>query len=356
LSAENPGGPPAEPVLACGLCPHRCRLAPGKAGLCKVRKNEAGRLSLPFYGHATALAIDPIEKKPLYHFCPGETILSVGFTGCNLRCPFCQNWRISQGTDNPGKTISPAELIASVKDGGGGQIAYTYSEPLVHIEYLLEAMTLARKAGVANVLVSNGCVNAEPAAEIIPLLDAANIDLKCFSPETYAKTLGGDLETVKAFIAAAYGAGVHLEVTTLIVPGLNDSDAEFDTAADFLAALSAGTSPEAKQRAREMPPLLEIPWHLSAYHPDYRWDAPPTDAARLIALARRARKKMPYVYTGNISGGMTDTACPHCGKTLVSRQGYHIDTGGLAPDREDGYRCAYCGGTAPFAGAGFLRG
>jgi pyruvate formate lyase activating enzyme len=342
--AESAGG-----VLACGLCPHRCRLAPGKTGLCLARKNEAGKLSLPLYGHVTALALDPIEKKPLYHFQPGSQILSAGFAGCNLRCPFCQNWHISRKTDAPGRMISPEELAAAARDSGG-QIAYTYSEPLVHFEYLLETMTLACGAGVANVLISNGCINAEAAAEIVPLLDAANIDLKCFSAGTYAETLGGDLEAVKHFIAALYGAGVHLEVTTLIVPGLNDSDGELDAAADFLASLVSPSSPESAQRALSGAALRTIPWHLSAYHPDYRWDAPPTDPSRLISLARRARQKLPYVYTGNIPGGLSGAACPRCGKTLVDRCGYRVDTSGLALGR-DGYRCSACGETAPFTTA-----
>jgi pyruvate formate lyase activating enzyme len=293
------------------------------------------------------LALDPIEKKPLYHFRPGSGILSAGFAGCNLRCPFCQNWHISQETAGPGRNISPAELVAAAKDSGG-QLAYTYSEPLVHLEYLLETMTLARAAGVANVLVSNGCINAGPAAEIIPLLDAANIDLKCFSRENYAKILGGDLEAVKAFIAAVYCAGVHLEVTTLIVPGFNDDGAEFDAETEFLAALSAPFSSEAGQRARAGAVLREIPWHLSAYHPAYRWDSPPTDPSRLAALAVRARQKLPYVYTGNISGGMGDTACSRCGNILVSRRGYRIDTGGLAGGGKAAYQCARCGEPAPF--------
>jgi pyruvate formate lyase activating enzyme len=304
-------------------------------------------MALPLYGHVTALALDPIEKKPLYHFRPGSQILSAGFAGCNLRCPFCQNWHISQKTDGPWRNISPKELIAAA-ESSGGQIAYTYSEPLVHFEYLLETMALARRAGVANVLVSNGCINAEPAAEIIPLLDAANIDLKCFSGETYGKVLGGSLEAVKHFIASAYGAGVHLEVTTLIVPGVSDNCAEFDAASEFLASLASPSSPEGGRRACTPAALREIPWHLSAYHPDYRWDAPPTDLSVLAGFARRARQKMPYVYTGNIPGGSSDTPCPLCGKTLVSRRGCHVDASGLAPGREGRCCCAYCGETAPF--------
>jgi pyruvate formate lyase activating enzyme len=218
------------------------------------------------------------------------------------------------------------------------QIAYTYSEPLVHFEFLLDCMKLAREAGIANIIVSNGCVNKKPAAEILALTDAANIDLKAFSKKTYSSVLGGDLQTVLAFIEAAHAAGVHLEITTLVVPGLNDSAKETADGAAFIAGVSR-----------------DIPWHLSAYHPDYRWAAPPTNKAALIRAVRRAREILHYVYIGNISGGpdsqeLHDTLCLHCGRILISRRGYKIDVGGLVQKEEAGgqsYCCAYCGAAAP---------
>jgi pyruvate formate lyase activating enzyme len=247
------GVPAAGSVARCALCPHRCSLADGAAGLCRVRLGRGDSLDLPFYGFVTALARDPIEKKPLYHFRPGSFILSAGFAGCNLRCPFCQNWSISQQTDVSGSRLSPGELIAAVKDSGFGgmgaeakSVAYTYSEPLVHIEFLLDAMRAARAAGIANVLVSNGCINAEAAEEVLDLTDAANIDLKCFSATTYEKVLGGDLETVLSFIRRAVEKGVHLELTTLVVPGLNDGASpsggrkELEKCFDFAAGLLPG--------------------------------------------------------------------------------------------------------------------
>jgi pyruvate formate lyase activating enzyme len=289
------------------------------------------------------MAADPIEKKPLYHFRPGSSILSIGFTGCNLHCPFCQNWRISQGTSaaSGGKRFSPAEVIAAAQSWGFRQIAYTYSEPLVHAEFLLDCMKLAREAGIANVLVSNGCVNREPAADILALTDAANIDLKAFSEETYSRVLGGDLAAVLSFIKAVYAAGVHLEITTLIVPGLNDSAEETEKCAGFIAGLSR-----------------DIPWHLSAYHPDYRWNAPPTESAFLIRTVRRARETLLYVYAGNIDGGvhaqdLHDTVCPACGRLLIQRQGYRINPSGIAVKKADGvYYCVHCGEPAPFVSAG----
>jgi pyruvate formate lyase activating enzyme len=288
------------------------------------------------------MAADPIEKKPLYHFRPGSTILSFGFAGCNLRCPFCQNWRISRRADtreavNGSGKLSPREVAAAALSGGFRQIAYTYSEPLVHAEFLLECMKTARNAGIANVLVSNGCVNREAAADILALTDAANIDLKSFSKETYARILGGDLPTVLAFIEAAYAAGVHLEITTLMVSGLNDSAEETGECAAFIAGISR-----------------DIPWHLSAYHPAYRWDAPPTDPALLIRTARRARESLSFVYAGNIAcedaPELRDTACPSCGRLLVGRRAYLINTEGLRLKQgEDGraYYCSHCGKAAP---------
>jgi pyruvate formate lyase activating enzyme len=285
-------------------------------------------------------------------FRPGSSILSIGFFGCNLRCPFCQNWHISQvsGRESkaPGRSggqfLSPAEVIAQARSGSFRQIAYTYSEPLVHAEFLLDCMRLAHAAGIANVLVSNGCVNSEAAADILALTDAANIDLKAFSEESYSRVLGGDLNAVLAFIRAAHEAGVHLEITTLVVPGLNDGPEELRRSADFIAGLSR-----------------DIPWHLSAYHPDYRWDAPPTDPSLLVQAALRARESLSFVYVGNVAAEQTttlqattlqDTACPGCGSPLVQRRGYRINTDGLALRELEGrsaYFCAKCGQAAPIA-------
>jgi pyruvate formate lyase activating enzyme len=349
---------PAGEHLQCGLCPRRCRIPPGGFGRCGVRQNRNGAGVLPFYGYITAMAADPIEKKPLYHFRPGSSILSLGFAGCNLHCPFCQNWEISQGLFNPrftsglnqkltsgfspetavpGKRRSPREIIAAARTGGFRQIAYTYSEPLIHLEFLLDCMTAAREAGIANILVSNGCVEPEAALEILALTDAANIDLKCFSEDTYSRVLGGSLRTVLAFIEAALNQGVHLELTTLLVPGLNDRPEETAQCAAFIAALSP-----------------DIPWHLSAYHPAYQWTAPPTDRALLLETARRASETLSFVYLGNLTeAAFSDTPCPACGKPLVQRRAYHINTGGLRAEASAAgqqYYCAHCGSPAPIHG------
>jgi len=275
--SETDGG------VCCELCPNNCVIKSGKFGACGVRGNKGGKGIIPFYGFISALAVDPIEKKPLYHFKPRTKILSLGFAGCNLHCPFCQNWHISQNTDIPGKWMHPGEIISTALKQDTPSIAYTYSEPLIHIEYLLDCMTLARRHGIANVLVTNGCIKTKAAAEILKLTDAANVDLKTFSQETYKKILNGDLQTVLDFIELCCKTGVHLEITTLVVPDLNDSGDELCEAADFIASVSK-----------------EIPWHLTAYHPDYRWNAPPTDRDFLLRAAKEAEKKLTFVHTGNI--------------------------------------------------------
>jgi pyruvate formate lyase activating enzyme len=277
-------------VVICNLCPNFCKIESGFFGACGVRGNKGGKGIIPFYGFISALALDPIEKKPLYHFKPGSQILSLGFAGCNFHCPFCQNWHISQNTDIPGRKMEPSEIISAALAHDSPSIAYTYSEPLIHMEYLLDCMVLARKHGIANVLVTNGCINADAAAKILALTDAANVDLKCFSAQTYGKTLGGrainsgvHLNAVLEFIKLCHEMGVHIEITTLVVPDLNDSAEELNAAAEFIASVDSA-----------------IPWHLTAYHPDYRWNAPPTNPDFLLNAAKNAKKILRHVHTGNI--------------------------------------------------------
>ena len=269
--------------VLCRLCPSNCDIENGRFGSCGVRGNKGGNGIIPFYGFVSALAMDPIEKKPLYHFKPGTQILSIGFAGCNLRCPFCQNWRISQDTEIPGKWMKPGEVVSAALKYDSPSIAYTYSEPLVHAEYLLDCMALARSHGIANVLVTNGCITAEAAKEILALTDAANVDLKSFSAQTYKKTLGGDLQTVLEFIKLTHKMNVHLEITTLVVPELNDTEEELNETADFIASVDKN-----------------IPWHLSAYRPEYRWNAPPTDPGFILQMVEKMRGKLTHVYAGNV--------------------------------------------------------
>jgi len=273
-----------EGKVCCDLCHNNCEIKSGGFGICGVRGNKSGKGIIPFYGFVSALAVDPIEKKPLYHFKPGTKILSLGFAGCNFRCPFCQNWHISQNTDISGKWMKNTDVISAALRQDTPSIAYTYSEPLIHIEFILDCMMLARRHGIANVLVTNGCVNYKAAVKILKYADAVNVDLKTFSADTYKKCLGGDLQTVLTFIELSNKMNVHTEITTLVVPDLNDSSAELSAITDYIASLNK-----------------EIPWHLSAYHPDYRWNAPPTNPQFLMNAVNEARKKLPYVYPGNIA-------------------------------------------------------
>jgi pyruvate formate lyase activating enzyme len=317
-------GLPQEQSVRCGLCHHRCTLGSTKTGVCMVRGGEE---TLPFYGRVSSTAIDPIEKKPLFHYRPGSAILSVGFVGCNLRCPFCQNWQISRQTSTAGGFVSPEKLISMTLDSGLNQIAYTYSEPLVHAEYLLDCMAFARSNGISNVLVTNGCISDKAASKIIPLADAANIDLKCFSASSYKNILGGSLPYVKNFIKAA-SENIHTEITTLIIPDFNDSIQEIDQCIDFIASLSES-----------------IPWHISAYHPAYKWNRPSTKRGAVLGIKKRARQKLLYCYAGNINDDDNDTICLCCGAVLVKRNGYRIKTDGLfkkGPE-DNAYYCGQCG-------------
>jgi pyruvate formate lyase activating enzyme len=244
-----------------------------------------------------------------------------------MRCPFCQNWQISQDFPAPAsfaRELSPDELVAAALACDVPSIAYTYSEPTIHFEFLREAMSEARAAGLKNVLVTNGCIEADPARELLSLCDAANVDLKTWSAELYAKSLGGRKETVLEFIRLAVEL-CHIEVTTLVVPGLSDSIDGISSIASFLAGLSA-----------------QIPLHLSAYHPDWKEGSPPTSARLLEELSRRAKTFLDFVYVGNLVGALSDTVCPSCGTTVIRRRGFRTEIVALRKSGSDGL-CAACG-------------
>jgi pyruvate formate lyase activating enzyme len=312
-------------VLQCELCPHRCRIEEEKHGICGVRSNRGGELALPLYGVLSAVSTDPIEKKPLYHFYPGSTIFSVGFYGCSFRCPFCQNFRIAHHVPDSGRSVPPEELVAHAAEEGAASIAYTYSEPLVHFEWVRDAAREAKRRGLRNVLVSNGFINPEPRDELLELLDAANIDLKAFNQKFYRTVVGGSLQPVLDFISAA-AEKIHLEVTTLVIPGDTDSEEEILNMAGFLADIDS-----------------TIPYHLSCYFPAYEYNAPPTDPQTVFELAEKARSVLHYVYPGNVGLAETDTHCHSCGATLVHRQGYRVRMPGI----ENG-ACRSCGTPVPF--------
>jgi pyruvate formate lyase activating enzyme len=274
-------------VSLCGLCFHRCDLREGQRGICRARICRNGNVVDAGYGVITSLALDPIEKKPLRRFHPGSVVLSVGSYGCNLRCPFCQNAEISMsdGTDLLTRRVQPEELVALAKQlvpRGNIGIAYTYNEPTVSYEFVRDCAELARGEGMLNVLVTNGSLLEPPLKELLPCIDAMNVDLKGFTEEYY-RWLGGDLETVKNFIRVSAEAGCHLEVTTLIVPGKNDSDAEICALAQWLASVDSG-----------------IALHLTRFFPQYKMsNALPTKVSEVYRLADIARKFLRYVYVGN---------------------------------------------------------
>ena len=271
--------------ISCGLCFHHCELEEGQVGACRARTNRAGKIICLNYGKITALALDPIEKKPLRRFRPGTRVLSVGSFGCNLHCPFCQNAGIAAaGAEIPARDCPPEVLVQEalrLRSRGGIGVAYTYNEPLVGYEYVRDCAALVREAGMYNVLVTNGTAEERSWLELLRLIDAVNIDLKGFAEDWYRR-LGGDLETVKRSIALAAGR-CHVEVTTLIVPGENDSEAEMQALSGWLASVSP-----------------EIPLHVSRFFPRYRMtDRQPTPVETVYRLADAAREKLKYVYTGN---------------------------------------------------------
>lgn len=274
----------------CQVCMHHCALEPGQTGLCRARKNEGGEIVCANYGQITSLALDPIEKKPLHDFHPGSMVLSVGSYGCNLRCPFCQNHEISM-TDGKGldaEQVSPRQLAdlalmwKKQKKTGNIGIAYTYNEPLVGWEFVRDTAQLVREYGMLNVLVTNGTASQEVLEKLLPFIDAMNIDLKGFR-EAYYQKLGGNLETVKAFIARAQES-CHVELTTLIVPGENDAPGDMEAQAKWIAGLRP-----------------TIPLHITRFFPRYRMrDREATDVEQLYRLAGIAEKYLEKVYVGNV--------------------------------------------------------
>ena len=277
----------------CWLCPHRCHLSDGQTGFCRARQNQGGIIRSLSYGLLTSAALDPIEKKPLYHFRPGSMILSLGSFGCNLRCPVCQNYTISQagrdgfeGQQLPMDRTSPKEIVAAAQrleeTSGNIGVAFTYNEPLVGYEFVYDTARLLKEAGLAVVLVTNGQIEKDPWLHLLPYVDAVNIDLKGFTQSFY-DWIGGDLKTTKAAIEMAAEEGVHVEVTTLVIPGKNDGAEEMAAEAEWLAGISA-----------------ELPLHLSRYFPRYLSDIPMTPVETLQRLRRIAGTRLRFVHLGNV--------------------------------------------------------
>ncbi|MCD6363925.1 MAG: AmmeMemoRadiSam system radical SAM enzyme [Synergistetes bacterium] len=306
--------------VKCRLCPHGCVIPPGAVGLCKARENRDGILFSLIYGECSAVNMDPIEKKPLFHFFPGSEILSLGTIYCNFSCKFCQNWHLVRG-DVRTEYISPERVVEVALDYRSIGIAYTYNEPIIWYEFVLDTAKLAKEKGLKNVLVTNGFIEEEPLKELLPFVDAMNVDLKASSDDFYVRLCGGKVEPVLRTIELANNSCL-VEVTNLLITGENDSDEDIKSIVSMIS---------------EIDPL--IPLHFSRYFPQYKMNNPPTPISRLYRAYEIAREKMPYVYLGNLWEERYETTyCLNCGSALVRRRGYVILENNL-----EGNKCSFCG-------------
>lgn len=313
--------------IKCSLCPHECVIGEGKFGICRVRKNENGKLIAVTYGKVCSLNFDPIEKKPLYHFFPGKIIFSVGGIGCNLRCKFCQNYEISQKGPQEFFALTaakPEEIIKlALKHEDNIGIAYTYNEPTVWFEFMIDIAVLAKEKGLKNVMVTNGFINPEPLSKLIALIDAFNVDLKAFNEDFYKKQTSSQLKPVLKNLKTIRKSGRHLEITNLVITNQNDNKSEFKNMVSWIA--------------NELGPDTVL--HISKYHPVYRMTEPSTSEKTMFNFYDIASKKLNYVYLGNQrSEKGQNTYCKKCKQMLIERTGYSTQIHGL----DDHGKCKYC--------------
>jgi len=318
-------------LVQCLLCPHHCTIAPEKHGICGVRKNENGTLVTLIYGSVSSVADDPVEKKPLYHFYPGSRVLSFGSVGCTFRCDHCQNYSISMARPDGFslQEIPPDAVVDMTKQSGCRGVAWTYNEPTIWHEYTLDAAKLVKKAGLYTVYVTNGYIEEDPLKEIAPYLDAMNVDVKAFREEFYKTVCKARLAPVLQTCEHAIHLGIHLELTYLIIPGLNDKTDEITS---FCQWVQKNCGPE-------------TPVHFSRFHPEYKMSTTPaTPTATLLDAYAKAKKSgLQYVYLGNIPHGDYDnTFCPTCGSLLVERNGFSAH-----PQHIKNGKCAHCGASIP---------
>jgi pyruvate formate lyase activating enzyme len=313
--------------IRCLLCPHQCLIPPEGSGLCRVRINRHGMLRAASYGQLSALQSDPVEKKPLYHFFPGRMVLSAGSYGCNLRCLFCQNHEISQRSviQENNNSYDPAELLDQLKSLPGNiGLAYTYNEPVVFFEWVYDMAEMVRLQGLQNIMISNGYINTKPLDKLIDIIDCFNIDLKFFNEESYRKFSGASLQPVLSNLKLIRASGAHLEITHLVVSGMNDNEKEFSGLIQWVRdELGANT-----------------PLHISRSFPRFRSSSPPPSESKMLDFYQLAYEKLDYVYLGNLTlEGKSDTLCPNCKRLVVSRHHYACSIHGL-----DGKgNCSYCG-------------
>ncbi len=320
--------------VQCELCPRFCKLREGQRGLCFVRANLDGEIVLTTYGRSSGFAVDPIEKKPLNHFLPGTSVLSFGTAGCNLACKFCQNWDISKSReiDTLADEASPESIATAAVELGCRSVAYTYNDPVIFHEYAIDVARACREKGIKSVAVTAGYVTEEPRKEFYQYMDAANVDLKAFNEDFYFKLTGGHLQPVLDTLKyIEHETDVWLEVTTLLIPGHNDSDKEIDELTQWVAS--------------ELGP--DVPLHFSAFHPDYKMmDLPPTPVETLVRAREIAiRNGLRYAYTGNVHNREGDsTYCHNCGELLIGRDWYQLTDWNL----DEHGACKFCG--TPCAG------
>jgi pyruvate formate lyase activating enzyme len=323
-----------EKRIRCFACGHRCPIFEGRPGVCKVRFNSGGRLMVP-WGYAAGVQCDPIEKKPFFHVRPGASAFSFGMLGCDLHCGYCQNWVTSQALRDPsattvGRRVTPEELVRTAVDLGAEAVVSTYNEPLITAEWAAAVFKEAKAVGLLTGFVSNGNATPEVLEYLRPWLDLYKVDLKSFNDRRY-RELGGRIQPILESIRRIHEMGLWLEIVTLVIPGFNDSDAELSEMAEFVAGVSA-----------------DIPWHVTAFHKDYKMTDPadtrPEDLLRAVQAGHRAGLK--YVYTGNLPGNvgeLEDTMCPGCGEHVVRRYGYRILEYRLTAEG----RCSRCSAALP---------
>jgi pyruvate formate lyase activating enzyme len=318
-----------EKRVKCHLCPFNCTIKEGKRGVCGVRENRRGELYTLIYGLASSVVPDPIEKKPLFHFFPGSSAFSMGTVGCNLNCQFCQNFSISRARPNGlTREVGVDEAVSMAKYYDCRSIAWTYNEPTIWFEYTLDCAKAAKAKGLATIYVTNGYINEEPLEEISPFLDAMNIDVKAFDPQFYRKYTHSRLEPVLKTVVLAKRLGIHIELTYLVIPDLNDDMGEILEFSRWVA----------KEVGRE------TPVHFSRFYPYYHMqDRHPTPISTLTEAYRRAREILDFVYLGNLPPGeYENTYCPNCGSLLVGRNGFYVSKIDL-----EGDRCPRCGVRVP---------
>ncbi len=313
--------------VQCGLCPRRCVLKESQRGLCRVRVNYGGKLYSLVYGKPVSIHIDPVEKKPLYHFLPGSMSFSLATAGCNLSCMFCQNWEISQSYPENTRhfNVPPEEIVSNALKEGCESIAFTYTEPTVFYEYMLDTAKLAKQKGLKTVWITCGFIEEEPLRELCGYLDAANVDLKGFSENFYSEYTNSSLRPVLKTFKILKEENVHTELTNLIIPGVNDSEKLINDMCSWIVA-NIGT---------------EMPVHFSRFYPHYQLrNRPPTPVKTLLEAKKIAESKgIKYVYIGNVAGeDLSDTYCPNCKRILIKRLGYYIEINNI----KDG-KCKYCG-------------